>query len=68
MEWAPVLDKVPRASLGSYVRFLCYVMLFIARLVTFLSPPFVLIWAGGVYGANEGGDNNGGRLGFWRSL
>ena len=27
-----------------------------------------LIRAGCAYGANEGGNNNGGRLGFWRSL
>ena len=28
----------------------------------------MLIWTGGVEGASEGGVNNGGRLGFWRSL
>jgi hypothetical protein len=33
-----------------------------------LSPPFILIRTAGVYGANEGGGSNGGRLGFWGSL
>jgi hypothetical protein len=33
VEWAPVLDKVPRASLGSYVM-LCYLSL--ASLLSFL--------------------------------
>ena len=36
--------------------------------MTLLSPSFILIWEGVVYGVNEGGDNNGGRLGFWWSL
>ncbi len=27
--------------------------------MTLLSPPFMLIRTGSVYGANEGGDNNG---------
>jgi hypothetical protein len=32
--------------------------------MTLLSPPFMVIRMGGVYGADEGGDNNGGRLDF----
>jgi hypothetical protein len=36
--------------------------------MTLLSPSFILTWAGGVYGSNEGGDNHRGRLGFWKSL
>ncbi len=36
--------------------------------MTLLSPPLILIRTGGVYGKNEGGDNNGGRLDFWRNL
>ena len=42
--------------------------LFIFRLMTLLSPPFILIWVGGVYGTNEGGVNNGVRLDFWGNL
>jgi hypothetical protein len=39
-----------------------YIILFITGFVTLLSPPFILIRSGGVKGANEGGDNMGGRL------
>ena len=52
---------VPRVSLGYYI------MLFVARLFTFLFPLSVLIRTGGVYGTNERGGSIGGRLGFWGS-
>jgi hypothetical protein len=32
--------------------------------VGLLSPPFMIIRTGGVYGMDEWGDNNGGRLVF----
>ena len=60
-EWdggQPVLDMVPRVSLGYHF------MLFIARLFTFLFPLSVLIRGGGVWGANERGGSIGGRLGY----
>jgi hypothetical protein len=38
------------------------IILFIIRLMTLLSPTFILMWTGGVNGVNEGGDNNWGQL------
>jgi len=65
-----VVKPVLTRFLGDLVLYTTYIIiyLFLFRLTTLLSPSFMSIRTGDVYGPEEGGVNNGGRLGFWRIL
>ncbi len=52
-----------QVTLGRSIYYISYYLIYLSSHDSPFSV-FILIWAGGVYGANEGGDNNGGRLVF----
>ena len=57
----PVLDRVPSPEVILYTVYKLLIIYLIStlRLLTLLSPPFVIIRAGGVEDAEEGGDSDG---------